>query len=147
MNEQAQQEDKPEIINGIKMMKGQVYLRDKRNGTVFQYEEMLSRMGFIEQFIYGEEPAEVHMGDVVVPAALDGQAKAAAWDAQARRNLKANEVTEVADDSAKEQEQEPQTKKYTPTDKAKGYDIKADFLDKGWTKEQLLAEGYIVEVP
>lgn len=93
--EQAKK-DEPVVINGVTMQEGRVYLRDKRNGTVYQYEETLSRMGFIESFIYGEKEPTVDLGAVVVPAAMTPEQRAQAWDDRARKNLKAGEVTEVA---------------------------------------------------
>jgi hypothetical protein len=97
MTEQAEAK-KDVILNGIKMEEGRVYLRDKRNGTVYQFEDTLSRMGFIESFVYGEEEPTVDLGAVVVSASMSALERAAAWDEKARQNLKANTVVEVAAD-------------------------------------------------
>jgi hypothetical protein len=52
-------------------------------------------MGFIESFVHGEKAPTVDMGAVTVEAAMTAQQRAAAWDAEARKNIKANEIKEV----------------------------------------------------
>lgn len=69
-------------VDGVALEQGVVYLRDRRNGRVYQYEELLSQMGHIEKFLYeGKVPDRVTLdtpGQMKVnTTALE---RAADWD-------------------------------------------------------------------
>lgn len=67
------------IVNGIKLEQGRIYLRDRRNGRVFQYEEALSQLGYIERFLFeGTVPEREPLN--ITKVTLSGIEKAAEWD-------------------------------------------------------------------
>lgn len=151
-------------------METQRKLRDKRNNKIHPYEEMLAQMPYMEEVVEGQELPTLGENKIT----LAGLQKAELFDriasmkpeqlADAVSALSKEERATLADmgipaaveavrknkESTPQQSNgtsnlEPTKKKYRPTAKAE-FPIK-DYQDKGWTKEQLLAEGYIEEVP
>lgn len=138
--------------NGVPLVQGRIYLRDKRNGRILQYEELLANMAFIEKFEYtGKLP------DPVDPAwktkiTLSGLEKAAEFDRLASMKPE-QRVEELAKREAYVEEQQALTHKVEEAKKEDPYSDSAIALvdntgptlaayrEKGWTNEQLIGAG------
>ncbi len=60
------------------LKEGKVYLRDTRNGRIYQYEDTLAQMGYIERFVAGKEQPKVHQSGMVTQ--MSSAEKAAEFD-------------------------------------------------------------------
>lgn len=75
MNEQTE----TVVVDGVKLNIGGIYLRDKRNGRIHQYQDGLADMSYIERFEYdGTLPTKDSAG--FTKLTLKGIDKAADWD-------------------------------------------------------------------
>lgn len=142
------------VVDGIKLEMGRIYLRDKRNGRVFQYEEPLSNLSYIERFEFdGKLPSKDDAG--FNKLTLTGQAKAADWDrlaamptaereAELERRVKYEDEQRQLHEKLAKAETET-----TPTDEysddaiqlvdTKGPTLKS-YRDNNWTNELLIAQ-------
>lgn len=143
-------------VDGIKLERGRIYLRDKRNGRVFQYEEPLSNMSYIERFEYdGTMPDKPSLG--VTKITLSGIEKAAEWDRLAAMSPEQREK-ELADRAAYDEEQRRLAEKLKAktaeqnSDPSEYADDNIQLVDTGgptlkayrenkWTDEQLVDAG------
>lgn len=142
---------------------GKVYLRDKRNGNIHEYQDLLGGMSYMERFVYNakEEASKteyhppVFVGTGADRAAefdrlasltnkdREAELKAkAAYDAEqaALREITDREVTgklEAVEKAAKPSD----AKVLTMTKKANGLSA-AEYYENGWTEEQLIDQGF-----
>lgn len=88
---------------------GKVYLRDTRNGRVYQYEDTLAQMGYMRRFVQGEDdmPQQQEATASGYNVSLTGLDRAAEWDRQAamtpeqRKEASAKRNATAADTAAK----------------------------------------------
>lgn len=142
------------VVDGIKLELGRIYLRDKRNGRVFQYEEPLSNLSYIERFEFdGKLPSKDDAG--FNKLTLSGQAKAADWDrlaamptkereAELERRVKYEDEQRQLREKLEKAETEPETAdEYSDAEirllDTKGPTLKA-YRDNSWTNELLIAK-------
>lgn len=139
------------VVNGVKLEEGKMYLRDKRNGRIFQYEESLAELRYIERFEFnGELPKEPSDG-YETKITLSGIEKAAEWDRLASLKPEEREA-ELNKRKAYEEEQEAlREKSQGGQQSAENPYVDADismtdtngptleeYRKQGWTNEQLL---------
>lgn len=128
---------------GLELVEGKVYLRDKRNGRVHQYEELLGNMSYMERFVEGEEPKNA--GPVNTPRFnSSAQDRAAEWDRQASLTPEQREA-EAQREQEKKAPPPPPKKQYKLTDKANGKTV-PQLMAEGMDKDSMIADGYLVEV-
>lgn len=140
------------VVNGVKLDLGRIYLRDKRNGRIFQYEDALAELSYIERFEFtGELPTPEKPGTDRIT--LSGLAKAADWDRLASMKPEEREA-ELERRSAYELEQSElksrlEEKPVEEDSYANGSLTLNDrsgptiqgYYDAGWSDQQLLDGG------
>lgn len=127
---------------------GVVYLRDTRNGKIYQYEASLAQMSFIQTFTAGvptaEPGAEPDDGRPRPPAPeLSALDRAEQYDAIARMSPTEREAAQAVSPIFTEQPAAPPEPQKNTTDKLLPVGVQAplkDFYDNGWTDDQIVAK-------
>lgn len=129
---------------------GKVYLRDKRNGRLHEYQELLAGMSYMERIVYSKEAMEQEKRSVNIPVfKSSAQERAADFDRLA--SMKPEDREAELKRRADYEEEQKKLKEYTDnvptetrqlvmTEKAAGVSYEA-YKKKDWTDEQLIAEG------
>lgn len=138
---------KPAKPKKFTLVKGHIYLRDRRNGRVFPYEPMLAELRHIERFEYdGKSVPE--LGEMYVNRVpTTQQEKAAEWDRLASMETAARKA--ALEEKKKYEEEQERLEKKTEEETPKtlvmtdpnGPSLQS-FKDNGWTEKQLVEHGY-----
>lgn len=133
---------------------GVVYLRDIRNGKIYQYEASLAQMSFIEVFTAGQQPAEEGKEDDGRPRPpapeMTALERAAEYDRIAALSPEEREKEQAkspifTEQPVVEEEIKNTTDKVLLTDKATT--TLTEYYKAGWTDEQLIQNQLAVENP
>jgi hypothetical protein len=134
---------------------GTVYLRDTRNGRIYQYETSLAQMSFIQVFTAGEEPTEDGAaeddGRPRPPAPdMTPLERAAEFDRIAALPKEEREVAQgkspiFTEPSAMPAEEKPAEPQYRMT--AAAATTYEEYVKAGWSNQQLLDAKLMEENP
>lgn len=140
-------EAKEITVDGVKLHEGTVYLRDRRNGRIHQFQELLAGLSHIERFVYdGTLPSATSSGFVRVN--MTAQEKAADWDRLASMKPEEREAELAEREKYVEQQRELATRDTGEPAKKRLVMVNPEgptyeaYKEQKWTDEQLIEAGH-----
>lgn len=139
-------------MSGIQIEEGKIYLRDSRNGTIHNWEHLLSQMSYMVKFVGGKKGEEIPNDLRPQPpmAHLSPVDRAAEFDKRARMTNEQREQYDAEQEAAREKQAVvdeipvgPKKNRYAFTAKTNGAKMDA-LLKAGWTVPAMLKEGLLV---